>query len=75
MSKDGEVLTADGAVVPGVYAVGATASNIAIDASGYSSGTQLGEASYFGRRAGRHAAGRRRAERGQADMARRKSAW
>ena len=59
VSKDGEVLTADDVVVPGVYAVGATASNIAIDASGYSSGTQLGEASYFGRRAGRHAAGRR----------------
>ena len=57
VSKDGEILTSEGAAVPGVYAVGATASNIAIDASGYSSGTQLGEASYFGRRAGRHAAG------------------
>ena len=56
VSEDAEVLTADGRAVPGVYAVGACASNIALDAAGYSSGTQLGEASYFGRRAGRHAA-------------------
>lgn len=55
-SVDGEVL-ADGDVpVPGVYAVGAGAVNIALDGAGYASGTQLGEASYFGRRAGRHAA-------------------
>ncbi len=60
VSKDGEILTPAGTAVPGVYAVGATASNIAIDASGYASGTQLGEASYFGRRAGRHAAARAR---------------
>jgi 3-oxo-5alpha-steroid 4-dehydrogenase len=56
VSADAEVLTAHGRPVPGVYAVGACASNIALDAAGYSSGTQLGEASYFGRRAGRHAA-------------------
>ena len=42
--------------VPGLYAAGAGAANIALDGTGYSSGTQLGEASYFGRRAGRHAA-------------------
>lgn len=53
---DGELLTEAATVVPGVYAVGACASNIAVDGHGYSSGTQLGEASFFGRRAGRHAA-------------------
>ena len=56
VSVDGEVLTTDDDPVPGLYAAGACASNIALDGSGYSSGTQLGEASYFGRRAGRHAA-------------------
>ena len=43
-------------VVPGLYAVGACASNIAQDGKGYASGTQLGEGSFFGRRAGTHAA-------------------
>lgn len=57
VSVDGEVLRGDGSAVPGVYAAGAAAANIALDGSGYSSGTQLGEASFFGRRAGRHAAG------------------
>jgi succinate dehydrogenase/fumarate reductase flavoprotein subunit len=57
---DGEVQRADGTVVSGLYAVGACASNIAQDGKGYSSGTQLGEGSFFGRRAGRHAARERR---------------
>ena len=57
-SLDGEVLREDGAVVPGLYAVGACASNIAQDGKGYASGTQLGEGSFFGRRAGTHAARR-----------------
>ncbi len=57
-SLDGEVLREDGAVVPGLYAVGACASNIAQDGKGYASGTQLAEGSFFGRRAGTHAAGR-----------------
>ena len=39
-----------------LYAAGACASNIAQDGAGYCSGTQLGEGSFFGRRAGRHAA-------------------
>ena len=54
---DGQVVRADGSVVPGLYAAGACASNIAHDGKGYSSGTQLGEGSFFGRRAGTHAAG------------------
>ncbi len=53
---DGQVQRADGSVISGLYAVGACASNIAQDSKGYSSGTQLGEGSFFGRRAGRHAA-------------------
>jgi succinate dehydrogenase/fumarate reductase flavoprotein subunit len=54
-SVDGEVLREDGRTVPGLYAVGACASNIAEDGKGYASGTQLGEGSFFGRRAGSHA--------------------
>ena len=53
---DAQVQRADGSVIPGLYAAGACASNIAQDGKGYSSGTQLGEGSFFGRRAGRHAA-------------------
>jgi len=55
-SVDAQVLRADGTVVEGLYAAGACASNIAQDGKGYASGTQLGEGSFFGRRAGHHAA-------------------
>ena len=61
-SIDGEVLRSDGSTVTGLYAAGACASNIAEDGMGYSSGTQLGEGSYFGRRAGAHAARSTRAD-------------
>lgn len=57
---DAEVLGENGQAVPGLYAAGACASNIAQDSDGYSSGVCLGEASYFGRRAGRAAAAVRR---------------
>lgn len=57
-SVDGEVQRADGSVIDGLYAAGACAANIAQDAKGYASGLQLGDGSYFGRRAGRHAAAR-----------------
>lgn len=56
VSADGQVLSQNGSVVPGLYAAGACASNIAQNSDGYASGTCLGEASFFGRRAGRHAA-------------------
>jgi 3-oxo-5alpha-steroid 4-dehydrogenase len=56
VTVDGEVQRPDGSVVPGLYAAGACASNLAQDGKGYCSGTQLGEGSFFGRRAGRHAA-------------------
>ncbi len=58
-SVDAEVLRADGSAVPGLYAAGACASNLAQDGAGYCSGTQLGEGSFFGRRAGLAAAGSR----------------
>ena len=53
---DGQVQRPDGSVIEGLYAAGACASNIVQDGKGYSSGAQLGEGSFFGRRAGRHAA-------------------
>ncbi|MER5388877.1 FAD-binding protein [Saccharopolyspora sp. NPDC002686] len=59
-SVDGQVLRADGSEVPGLYAAGACASTIAQDSKGYASGSQLGGGSFFGRRAGRHAAERAR---------------
>jgi len=57
VTKDGEVLRADGTTVAGLYAAGGCASNIAQDGLGYSSGTCIGESTFFGRRAGKHAAG------------------
>jgi succinate dehydrogenase/fumarate reductase flavoprotein subunit len=56
VSSDAEVLDTAGTAVPGLYAAGACASNIAQDGAGYSSGTAIGESTFFGRRAGRHAA-------------------
>jgi succinate dehydrogenase/fumarate reductase flavoprotein subunit len=56
VDHDGRVLRENRSAVDGLYAAGACASNIAVDGKGYASGTQLGEASYFGRRAGHHAA-------------------
>ena len=56
VSLDGEVEREDGSTIRGLYASGACAVNIAVDGKSYASGTQLAEGSYFGRRAGRHAA-------------------
>lgn len=56
VNENGQVLTEDDQTVPGLYAAGACASNLAQDSNGYASGTCLGEASFFGRRAGRHSA-------------------
>ena len=49
---DGRALRDDGSPVAGLFAAGACASNLAQDGNGYCSGTQLGEGSFFGRRAG-----------------------
>ncbi len=57
VTVDAQVLRPDGTTIDGLYAAGGCASNIAQDGLGYSSGTCLGEATFFGRRAGRHAAG------------------
>jgi succinate dehydrogenase/fumarate reductase flavoprotein subunit len=56
VSRDGEVLRPDESAIAGLYAAGACASNIAQDGKGYSSGTCIGESTFFGRRAGRKAA-------------------
>jgi succinate dehydrogenase/fumarate reductase flavoprotein subunit len=53
---DGRVLRGDGSAIRGLYAAGACSSTLAQDGKGYSSGTQLGSGSFFGRRAGAHAA-------------------
>ncbi|OBG74504.1 MULTISPECIES: FAD-binding protein [unclassified Mycobacterium] len=58
VTVDGEVQREDRSIVPGLYAAGAGAANLAQDGKGYASGTQLGEGSFFGRRAGAHAARR-----------------
>lgn len=50
----GEVLDPDGNRIEGLYAAGRTTSGIA--AYGYCSGISLGDATFFGREAGRHAA-------------------
>ena len=56
-SIDSEVLDAKGQPIPGLYAAGASASNFAQDSTGYSSGTCIGESTFFGRLAGLHAGG------------------
>jgi succinate dehydrogenase/fumarate reductase flavoprotein subunit len=55
---DGEVVDRDGATIPGLFAAGGCSSNVAQESENYASGTCLGQASYFGRRAGFAAANR-----------------
>jgi len=52
--SDGAALDDGGRRIPGLYAVGRTAASLA--AHHYASGISLGDGSFFGRRAGRHAA-------------------
>ena len=59
--SDGAALDGGGRRVPGLYAVGRTAASLA--AHHYASGISLGDGSFFGRRAGGHAASRGRAGR------------
>jgi succinate dehydrogenase/fumarate reductase flavoprotein subunit len=54
IDAQGRALSAGGAAIPGLYAAGRTTSGVA--KHGYSSGMSLGDGSFFGRRAGRHAA-------------------
>lgn len=51
---DGRVQRVGGGVVPGLYAAGRASSGI--HGEGYISGTSLGDGTFFGRRAGKHAA-------------------
>ncbi len=57
-SENGEVLKSDGKAVPGLFAAGACASNLAYDSMGYSTGTCIGESTFFGRQCGINAAKR-----------------
>lgn len=54
----GQVLNADGAPIPGLYAAGRTACGLPRWGEGYSSGMSLGDSSFFGRQAGINAAAR-----------------
>ncbi|MCY3640506.1 MAG: FAD-dependent oxidoreductase [Gammaproteobacteria bacterium] len=56
-TADAAVLDRDGKVIPGLYAAGACVSSIPQDGRSYASGLSLGPGSYFGRVAGRNAAG------------------
>lgn len=53
----GEVLDADGQPIPGLFAAGRTACGLPRWGEGYSSGLSLGDSTFFGRQAGRKAAG------------------
>jgi 3-oxo-5alpha-steroid 4-dehydrogenase len=54
---NGEALDKYSNPIPGLYAVGASAAHIPRTGKSYASGLSLGPGSYFGRRAGRRAAG------------------
>ncbi len=58
---EGAALNSAGRRIPGLYAAGRTAASLA--AHHYASGISLGDGSFFGRRAGRHAAAQARAQR------------
>jgi succinate dehydrogenase/fumarate reductase flavoprotein subunit len=53
----GEVLTMKKEPIPGLFAAGRTACGIPRSAAGYGSGMSVGDATYFGRVAGKQAAG------------------
>lgn len=52
----GQVLNPDGGIISGLYAAGRTACGLPRWGEGYSSGMSLGDSTFFGREAGRHAA-------------------
>ena len=57
-SVDGEVVNSFGEVIPGLYAAGRTSAGLPM-APYIASGLSVGDCTFFGRRAGRHAGGRR----------------
>jgi len=52
----GEVVDLAGGIIPGLYAAGRTSCGITRHSSHYSSGLSIGDATFFGRLAGRSAA-------------------
>ena len=54
----GEVLNSDDNPIPGLYAAGRTACGLPRWGEGYSSGLSIGDSTFFGRQAGRHASAR-----------------
>jgi len=52
----GEVLDADGCAIPGLYAAGRCTAGLCREGRSYASGLSIGDASFFGRLAGRRAA-------------------
>ncbi len=56
---DGEVRTPSGVQIPGLYAAGRSAAGLPRSGEGYASGMSVGDATFFGRRAGRAAASAR----------------
>jgi 3-oxo-5alpha-steroid 4-dehydrogenase len=52
----GEVLSADGEPVPGLYAAGRNAAGLPLEGRSYASGLSIGDATFFGRLAGRRVA-------------------
>jgi succinate dehydrogenase/fumarate reductase flavoprotein subunit len=55
-SVDGAVLRPGGDAIPGLYAAGRTTAGVPRRGDGYASGLSVGDATFFGRRAGRSAA-------------------
>ncbi|MEB2345510.1 MAG: FAD-dependent oxidoreductase [Deltaproteobacteria bacterium] len=55
----GEVLTPDGEEIPGLYAAGRNSAGLPREGRGYASGLSIGDATFFGRLAGRRAAAAR----------------
>jgi succinate dehydrogenase/fumarate reductase flavoprotein subunit len=55
-SVDGAVRRPDGTAIPGLYAAGRTTAGVPRCGEGYASGLSVGDATFFGRRAGRSAA-------------------
>lgn len=53
---DGEVRTPSGEKIPGLFAAGRTTAGLPRSGEGYASGMSVGDATFFGRRAGRAAA-------------------
>ena len=56
----GEVLNAEKAIIPGLYAAGRNSAGLPRSAAGYASGMSIGDATFFGRLAGQSAASRDR---------------